>query len=350
MKAVLVSNFGQPNDVMTVGQTQNPNLSQKKKKKKKKELLIEVKACSLSPGDYRTLLGDKTLVCNPTMPYTPGGDVSGIIASVPESLKSKFSKGDKVVATWDICGYGGLAEYALVDANRTVKLPEGLSFEEGAALANTASHAFNILQRAKVKQGDRVLVLGGSGGIGTLLVQMLREQGASYVAATSTDEKLMNELGVDKTINYQENEWAHVREWETNKFDCVIDLAVGVKAWKDCSSVLKGCKQGGRFVSVVFNEWYIDGKRLHKIMGLLLRPLGRQLFNSMRTKSPYYRMYLDEPSLSTMETMLAKAASGEIKTVLDPMSPHPFTTEGVRAAWNHHIAKKGHGKIVIQID
>jgi len=254
-----------------------------------------------------------------------------------------------VVSTWDTFGTGGLAEYKLVDPKYTAKLPEGLTFQQGAALVNSASHALLILDRAGIEEGDRVLVIGGSGGVGATVVQEARLRGASYVAAVSTDDVLMRDLGVDKTIDYRIDKWADVKEWQDTKFDIIIDLAVGKSAWEQCKPVLKGCRTSGRFVAVVHNEWYIDGRHFYQIFGMLLPPLFRQLFNIFRTTTPCYRMYLNQPSKASIETALSKAAKGDFQTIIDPKSPQPFTTQGVREALNHHIARKGHGKIVINI-
>ena len=343
MKAVVATKFGKPDDVLSIQDVPKPEPDDK-------TLLLKVHACSLSPGDYRALLGDKTVVCNPKeWPYIPGGDVCGTVESIPANC-SDFQVGDKVVATWDIWGLGGLGQYTKVNPKKTVKLPEGLSVEEGAALANSASHALNIVKRAKISEGDRVLVLGGSGGVGTHIVQLLKNRKCPYVAVTSTAETFVKELGVDKVVDYTTENWYDIKEWQTTKFDCIIDCAVGVEAWKCCKPVLKSCRDGGRFVAVVHNDWYIAAKHYYEIFGILLPPLRRQLFNVFRWSTPYYRMYLSEPSQETMTEMLDLAASEKIKTVLDWESPHPFTTQGARDALNKHIARKGHGKIVISVD
>lgn len=345
MKAIVASQFGTPDEVMSLSETVD------KPEPDDKNLLIKVHACSLSPGDYRALLGTKTIVCNPKeWPYIPGGDVCGTVHHVPESCENDFSIGDKVVATWNIFGTGGLGEYDKVDPNRTVKLPDRMSAVEGAALANTASHALKVVERANVKEGERVLVLGGSGGIGTLVVQMLKLKKPSYIASTSTDEKLMKELGVDENLDYTKENWWEVKDWQEEKFDCVIDSAVGIEAWRNAEVVLKCCRQGGRWVAVIANDHKIDARRLYNIFGHLLPPIGRQLFNVVRWTTPYYRMYLSEPDKESMKRVLDMAATKEIKTIVDPDSPHPFTTQGARDAFNKHISRKGHGKIVISVE
>jgi NADPH:quinone reductase-like Zn-dependent oxidoreductase len=344
MKAVVASKLGDPMNVLRIEDSVDQPLADDK------HVIIKVHACSLSPGDYRALLGEKKLVAN-TWPYIPGGDVCGTVESVPKGFEKEFQVGDKVVATWDVYGKGGLAQYHKVNPKITVKLPSELSVEEGAALANSASHALQILHRANIQEGDRVLVLGGSGGVGTVLVQLLKTvKGASFVAATSTDETLMKDLGVDKCLNYtQENLW-DIKEFHENQFDCIIDLAVGKEAWDACRPLIKTCRQGGRFVAAVYHQWKINIAKVHHLFGFLGLPFLRQLWNVFRRSPPYYRMYLGEPTKQTISEVLDMAAMKEFKTVLDPESPYPFTNEGVHKAWNKLIARKGHGKIVINVE
>ena len=371
MKAVLASAFGEPDTVLSVGQAPQPTTADKQK------LLIRVHACSLSPSDYRGLMGDKKVVACPSeWPYIPGGDVSGVVVAPQDNndnddkttttpLPGGFKVGDRVVSTWDIFGMGGLAQYALVDPDRTVHLPSDLDWVEGAALANSASHALHVCQLAQIQKGDRVLVLGGSGGVGTVLIPLLRQAGASHIAATSTDSDLLTQrLGVDRAIPYQDENWWEIPEYtqhngQDGRLDVIIDCAVGIEAWNKASSsgnkkntVLKGCREGGRFVAVVHNKWHIDAiDHYYQIVPLLLPPLGRQLYNMVRTTTPYYRMYLGQANGKSLATVLDMASQQEqFKAIVDSQSPYPFTTEGVRKAFNQHMARKGHGKIVIAVD
>jgi NADPH:quinone reductase-like Zn-dependent oxidoreductase len=341
MKAVVASAFGQPNDVLTVSTVPKPSPTEE-------ELLIRAHAVSLSPSDYRTLLGQKTVVANPKMPYIPGGDVSGVVEHVPSHLSANYKVGDRVMSTWSMYGRGGLAQYSLIHPDRTIHLPDPLSFVEGAALANSAGHAVQVAKLADIRQGDRVLVLGGSGGVGSIILQLLK--GASYVAATSTDEKLLTELGVNRAINYREENWWEIQEFQKDPFDVIIDCAEGRTAWNKCELVLKGKKDGGRFVAVVPQDWHINGRHWYEVIAFMAPPIGRQLVNFIRRKSPQYRLYMGEVNKKLMEEIVDMVSSQKFKVILDPRGPFPFTTEGVRDAWNLHIARGGHGKIVIEVD
>lgn len=361
MKAAVVSSFGRPDDVLrVVDDFIKPSIDCRgevgsKSQKASTKMLVKVQAVSLSPGDYRMLLGDKSVVANPeSWPYIPCGDVSGTVVEVPVSENENdgpFKIGDDIVATWSMFGTGCLAEYALVDMNLAVKKPCKVDFLEGAAAANSAAHAMKVVEQADVKSGDRVLVLGGSGGVGSCVVQFARRFGASYIAATSTANAMLTNLGVDKVINYKEVDWWTIPEFQSNKFDVIIDCAEGAKAWGVCDQVLKTRKSGnGRFVAVVAGEWHIDGKSWWQVGSYLMKPFGRVLHSLIYSSVPHYKMYLGEVNADDIAKVLKLVDQEQLKIVLDSRSPHAFSTSGVREAFNLHIQRQGHGKIVIKVD
>jgi len=157
-------------------------------------------------------------------------------------------------------------------------------------------------------------------------------------------------LKVDRVINYKQENWWQLPEFQKNPFDVVIDFAVGRQAWYKCNSVVKGKKDGGRWVAGIMQDWHIDGKHFYQLFSLLLPPLGRWLKNCVRTSTPEYRIYMSSVDREMVEPVVEMAAKKEFKVVIDSRGPFPFTTQGVRDAWNLHIARGGHGKIVIAID
>ena len=294
------------------------------------------------------LSGDTALVKYPSkgFPYVPGLDVCGqVVEAVPP-----FAVGDWVVATWgDAFGAGGAAEYSVVDPALTVPKPEGLDCVGAAALANSAGHALMALRAAKVQPGDRVLVLGGSGGVGTAMVQLARtaEFGASYVAATSTDVGLLASLGVDRPIDYSQEDWSRLDEFVARPFDVIIDCAEGVAAWRrvrDGSGVLRA---GGRFVAVVLNEWHIQMTRWWHLPAFLLPPLGRMLRSRLgRTR---YAMYVGTLDGSVLAELLRLAEGGQLRPVVDPEGPYPLSTDGAVAAFERLASRRAKGKVVVAI-
>ncbi len=160
---------------------------------------VLVKAASLNFPDI--LIVQNKYQFKPAPPFVPGSEFAGIVEAVGPGVTG-VKPGDRVAA---VAGTGGFGTHALVAAEKLVPLPEGMSFEHGAAFLmtyGTTQHA--LLDRGALKAGETVLVLGAAGGVGTAAVQIAKAAGARVIAAASSDEKcqLCREIGADETINY----------------------------------------------------------------------------------------------------------------------------------------------------
>ena len=163
------------------------------------EVRIAVHAASLNFPDLLIVEGKYQM--KPPLPFVPGSEYAGVIDAVGEGVQH-MRVGQPVAA---IAGTGGFATHACVDASRVLPLPPGFAIEDGAAFAftyGTSHHA--LVDRAQLKAGETVLVLGAAGGVGTAAVQIAKAMGARVIAAASSDEKcaLCLELGADATLNY----------------------------------------------------------------------------------------------------------------------------------------------------
>lgn len=274
-----------------------------------------------------------------------------------------FKVGDTIIGTWDNYGVGGMSEYALVQTDCAALKPPSLTPEEGAALVNSPVHALKIVEDASIQQGDRVLVLGGSGGVGTSVVQMLQHTAASFVACTSTDVPLMTALGAHRTVNYLQEKWWEIPAFREQPFDVIIDCAEGSEGWARCGGVLKAGSKGGRWVAVVLNHWEIPMTAWYHVCALACPVLGRVLCNGglccccwgpcVRRCSPKYVVHT---STVTSED-IAKTArycdqhirKNDFRVVLHDDRAFPFTLEGVVAAFTMMENRKGHGNVVVKI-
>lgn len=160
-------------------------------------------------------------------PYLPGGGVSGQVTSVGDGVDPAWL-GRRVAASVDD---GGYAEQALVDAENLIAVPDGLGLPEAAALLSDGTTALAVFEPAEVKPGEKVLITGAAGGMGTLLIQLAHAAGALVIAAARGEEKLdlARKLGADVTIDYTQPDWtAQVRK-ATNGTgaDVVFDGAGG---------------------------------------------------------------------------------------------------------------------------
>lgn len=163
------------------------------------QLLVRVKACAINYPDV--LIIEDKYQFKPPRPFAPGGEVAGIVEAVGEGVAG-WSPGDRLIA---MIGHGGLAEKVAVPAARAVPLPQGRSFAEGSALIltyGTTIHA--LLDRARLKAGETLLVLGAAGGVGLAAVELGKAFGARVIAAASSEEKAQaaRTAGADHAIVY----------------------------------------------------------------------------------------------------------------------------------------------------
>jgi NADPH2:quinone reductase len=162
------------------------------------QVRIQVKAAALNYPDALMVQG--LYQANPTPPFSPGLEFSGLVSAVGEDA-GRWKLGDRVVAL----GQGGFAEQAIADAGRLMPLPRGMDFETGAALFLTYCTSLHALQdRAQLRAGETVLVLGAAGGVGIAAIEIAKAMGARVLAAASSEAKLdaCRQAGADATVDY----------------------------------------------------------------------------------------------------------------------------------------------------
>ncbi len=166
------------------------------------EVLVEIKAASLNFPDL--LIVQNKYQMKPALPFVPGSEYAGVVAAVGEGVKH-LQVGQNVAC---LSGTGGFGTHTLAPAALCMPLPNGFPFVDAAAfimIYATSHHA--LVDRAQLKAGETVLVLGAAGGVGTSAIQIAKAMGARVIAAASTDEKcaLCTSIGADATINYTQH-------------------------------------------------------------------------------------------------------------------------------------------------
>ncbi len=239
MKAVLCKSHGMP-DTLVVEDVPSPDLSEG-------QVLISVKACGVNFPD--TLIIQGKYQFKPDLPFSPGGEVSGVIKAVGDGV-TNVSVGDRVIAfsTW-----GGFAEELAVDANRLIRMSDKMEFEKASAFILTYGTSYHALKdRANIQPGETLLVLGASGGVGLAAIQLGKAMGARVIAAASTKEKLdvCAANGADELINYSSEDLrARVKEITQGAgVDVIYDPVGGPLSEK----ALRDMSWGGRFLVVGF--------------------------------------------------------------------------------------------------
>jgi NADPH:quinone reductase len=239
MKATLCTDYCLP-DLLSLKEIPTPSVAED-------EVLIKVFACGINFPDL--LIIQNKYQFKPSLPFSPGGEVSGVVEAVGEKVKH-LKMGDKVVA---LCGWGGFADYVSVKSNRVFPLPSGMGFIEGATTLYTYGTSYHALKdRAQLKTGETLLVLGAGGGVGLAAVELGKAMGATVIAGASSFEKLnvCKEKGAYYLVNYStEDLRARIKEiTKENGVDVVYD-AVGGKL---SEQALRSIAWKGRYLVVGF--------------------------------------------------------------------------------------------------
>ncbi|MET3710973.1 NADPH:quinone reductase-like Zn-dependent oxidoreductase [Sphingomonas trueperi] len=191
MKALLSKASGGP-DTLSLEEVADPVVG-------KGQVLVAVQACAINYPDV--LIIEDRYQFKPPRPFAPGGEIAGVVEAVGEGV-TDWAPGDRVIA---VPGHGGLVEKLLLSPAQLYRLPEGRSFEEGAALLLTyATTIHALLDRGKLKAGQTLLVLGAAGGVGLAAIELGKAYGATVVAAVSSEEKAeaARAAGADATLVY----------------------------------------------------------------------------------------------------------------------------------------------------
>ncbi|MGF1473632.1 MAG: zinc-binding alcohol dehydrogenase family protein [Rubrobacteraceae bacterium] len=219
MKAILVEEFGEP-EVLRYADVERPAPGEG-------EILVEVRSAGINYAD--TMRRRNQYLIPQELPFVPGSEVAGVVAEVGENVEV-VSTGDGVVS---LVGTGGYAGYAVAPARALIPLPEGLDFDEAAAVPLQGLTAYHILKTSGALQpGESVLVHAAAGGVGTLAVQMAKlMQAGTVIATASSREKLdlAESLGADVLVDYTEEDWPEqVREATDGEgADVILEMVGG---------------------------------------------------------------------------------------------------------------------------
>jgi len=239
MKAIVCEKYGPPADLVL---KDLPNLSPGEK-----EVVVQVKACSLNFPD--TLIIQGKYQYKPDLPFTPGSDIAGVISSVGTAVKH-LKVGDEV---FGFVANGGFAEEAVAPARNIFPKPPKMDNAVGASFLMAYGTSYHALKnRARLKEGETLVVLGASGGVGLAAVELGKLMGARVIACASTAEKLAlcKSHGADEGINYStEDLKKRIKELTDGKGADVIYDPIGDKF---SEPALRAIGWEGRFLVVGF--------------------------------------------------------------------------------------------------
>ena len=211
------------------------------------EILVKVKAAGVNRPDVLQRQG--AYPPPPGAPETPGLEIAGEVTALGDGVK-RYEAGDRVCA---LVPGGGYAEYAVVHEDNALPVPPGLSFSEAAAIPETFFTVWtNVFDRGRLKEGETLLIYGGSSGIGTTAIMLGKAFGAVVAVTAGSEEKCRAclELGADLAINYREQDFVAVLAEKGLKPDVILDMVGGDYVAKN----LKAAAMHGRIVMIAFQK------------------------------------------------------------------------------------------------
>ncbi|MGZ8786510.1 MAG: NAD(P)-dependent alcohol dehydrogenase [Acidimicrobiia bacterium] len=216
MKAIVRSKYGSP-DVLQLKEVAKPT-------PKDNELLVRVHASSVNAADVENLRG--TFVVRMGGPRRPknkilGSDIAGRVDAVGRNVK-QFQPGDEIWGDLSLCGFAAFAEYVCVPENALTPKPAGMTFEEAAAVPSAAVVALqNLRDKRQIQPGQKVLINGAGGGVGTFAVQIAKSFGAEVTGVDSTRKlDMMRSIGADHVIDYTQEDFTKGGQ----RYDLILDV------------------------------------------------------------------------------------------------------------------------------
>jgi NADPH:quinone reductase-like Zn-dependent oxidoreductase len=314
MKAIVMNAYGGP-DVLELKEVDKPEVTEN-------DVLVTVHAASLNAGDYFSMRGSPWLArfsvgFPKPKDYILGWDVTGHVEAVGENV-TRFQPGDKVFASCE----GTLAEYVRAPEGKFAMTPTNLTLDQAAAVPSAAMTALHALRdQANVQPGQKVLINGASGGVGTFAVQIAKSLGAEVTGVCSTrNVDMVRSLGADHVIDYTKEDFTQREQ----RYDLIVDN-VGNHSFADCRRVLT---PGGIHLP----------NTGHGGMGYVIKAYALSAFMRQHA-SPF----LSVPNAKDLVYIKDLIEAGKVMPVIDRTYPLSETPEAFRYLEEEHAQ----GKVVI---
>lgn len=322
MRAVVSNEYGEP-DVLKLTEVQKPA-------PKDGQVLVKVRATSVNYGNLVLLKGEPFLarfafgLLKPKYSI-PGGDIAGQVEAVGKNV-TQFQCGDEVFGDLSGSGWGGFAEYVSVPEKALALKPANISFEEAAAVPMAAVTALQALRdKGKIQSGNKVLINGASGGVGTFAVQIAKSYGAEVTGVCSTRNlDILQSIGADHVIDYTKENFSQKKQ--------TYDLILGVNGHQPMSVYKRALSKQGKFV-------HVGGSEAQLYQAMFLGPwislAGKKKMGSFLQRS-------NQKDLIFISELLE---AGKVKPVIDKR----YKLSEVREAFRYFAEGHAQGKVVLTV-
>jgi NADPH:quinone reductase-like Zn-dependent oxidoreductase len=312
MKAVCFNAFGKGKDVLSLRTIPKPFVT------KPNDVLIKVHACALNPIDRTRLAGDLSLLLpEPYETSVLGYDVSGVVEEIGNEV-DPFKVGDEVFVRLDGLNYGAMAEHVVCQVPEVASKPSNISFSEAAAVPLAGLTSLQALRRGGVKEGSKVFIPGGAGGVGSIAIQIAKKMlKASHVCTTASPGVGMDickEVGADQIIDYRTEDFEEVLKGED--FDMVFDTM------NQASQMGGLLKEGGKIISISGNPTIEAIESIEespsKIMRLVMfLKRNRKAIKAAKSAGGTWEYIFMYPSGKELSEIAEYIEKGDIKPIID---------------------------------
>ncbi len=326
MKALQIVKYGELKDGLSINEIEKPSINAT-------NILIETKAASLNPIDFKLVSGGLKDMVPLSFPSTIGFDVSGVIVEKGTEV-TNFKLGDEVYARVPQKQMGTVAEYVAVESAVVSKKPDNISFEEAAGLPLVGLTAIQALESVGLKENDRVLIQAGSGGVGSFAIQYAKAKGAFVYTTTSTKNvELVKALGADRVIDYKTEDYKTIAK----DLDIVFDT-LGDNYTLEAFEIIK---EGGRVATITG----APDEETAKLMGITDYKLPEELSNRISEKSATYKLTWMQPNGEQLDALSTMVKDGKIKPVVDKV----YSFEESIEAYLYLATGRAKGKVIINL-
>jgi NADPH:quinone reductase-like Zn-dependent oxidoreductase len=332
MKAFLIDRY-KKGGALRLGDSPEPQLHEN-------DVMVEIHAVSVNLLDAKIRDGEFKLILPYRLPLVLGNDVAGVVVRVGANVR-QFKPGDEVYARPGQDRIGTFAEYIAIDAADVALKPANLNMEEAASIPLVALTAWQVLvERAKLQKGQRILIHAGSGGVGTVAIQLAKHLGAHVATTTSTANiDLVKNLGADVVVDYKKDDFEKVLKG----YDVVLN-SLGKDTLEKSLAVLK---PGGRLISISgppdpdFAKENGSGWLLQQVMRLLSFGIRRKA----KRRGIGYSFLFMTANGAQLGKITSLIETGAIRPVIDRVFPFEKTND----ALDYVETGRAKGKVVIAV-
>jgi len=326
MRAITCKRYGDPVDVLHVDEVEEPTIGDR-------DVLVEVTATSVNPADWHLVRATPAIARLSTglrRPgfRIPGSDLAGRVLTVGAAVTT-VEPGDEVYASTFMAGFGAFAERVAVPEGLVATKPTNLTAAEAAAVPLAGSTALQAVRdHARIAAGDRVLVIGASGGVGTFAVQLARAVGADVTGVCSAaNVPLVASLGATRALDYRKDDLA-----DGGPYDAIIELAGTTPA----SRLRRLLTAGGRLVQ-------LSGDSPNRVVGPMGRILAGRVLSAFVPQT--ITSFTVRPNAADLAELRRHLEAGDAR----PVVGRSFDLDDIATAFTHVESGHGAGKTVVSI-